>query len=138
MRDLPSRLEHIVDELRQALLRQRDAEPPGPHSEQARLALTGSLEIAERHLLALQASGDGVWDWDVAAGTVYFSETAQALIAAAGSPPGQRLQDWLERLHPDDRESLRSELASHVEGRRASLHNEHRVVGADGAERWVL
>jgi PAS domain-containing protein len=34
-------------------------------------------ESEERYALAAQAANDGLWDWDLARGTVYYSTTLE-------------------------------------------------------------
>jgi diguanylate cyclase (GGDEF)-like protein len=89
------------------------------------------------HALALAGCGDGVWDLDVASGRVEFSEQARVLLAAA-AVESERLEDWLERVHPDDRGALQAELAAHVEGRTPHFQHEHRLRGREAGERWLL
>jgi diguanylate cyclase (GGDEF)-like protein/PAS domain S-box-containing protein len=94
-------------------------------------------EEACAHALALSGSGDGVWDLDVAGGRVEFSDAAR-LVLAGFAVPSERVEDWMERIHPEDRAAMQSELAAHIEGRTPRFHNEHRLRVGDGAERWVL
>src|SRR5690606_33120631 len=56
----------------------------------------------ERLDLAVAGSNDGVWDWDIGAGSVYFSNLCLEIV---GYPPSADVDlgvVWLERVHPDD------------------------------------
>ncbi|WP_114395137.1 sensor domain-containing diguanylate cyclase [Oleisolibacter albus] len=104
---------------------------------QARLSRTLALQ-EERWRLALQAVGDGVWDWNVATNTVYFSPGWAALF---GDPAGDRtgtMLDWSDRIHPDDRNAALDALDEHLAGHTPLFEHEHRLNGSDGRERWVL
>ena len=51
---------------------------------------------------------------------------------------GNRPEEWLERVHPEDRASLAAELAALKLGDQASVLCEHRVRTAQGSFIWVL
>jgi diguanylate cyclase (GGDEF)-like protein/PAS domain S-box-containing protein len=98
----------------------------------------GELRLREeRYTLALQGSGDGIWDWDLETQRVHLSPRFRALVhgeeAATEEPP----RAWFDRVHPDDLLALQADLAAHLEGRTPSLDNEHRVLRKDGSYRWV-
>src|SRR5690606_4665172 len=46
--------------------------------------------------------------------------------------------EWLARVHPDDRDAAQQAVRDHLEGRTPFYENEHRVRHADGGWRWVL
>ena len=95
-------------------------------------------ESEGRWKLALESTGDGVWDWYVQAGTEFVSPR---LLQMCGYDEGE-LQD-LEveldnRTHPDDVEQMRRDRDDCFEGRTATYKNEHRVRCKDGSWKWVL
>ncbi len=46
--------------------------------------------------------------------------------------------EWLSRIHPEDLEAFRTELAAHLAGLTARFQHEHRLRQRDGAYRWML
>ena len=89
----------------------------------------------DRLKLALETSGTWIWSWDVAANTVSWSPEpppfAQPLAKEA------RLRDWLETVHPDDRERVRQVMeASARDG--GPYEVEFRVGRREDPEHWVL
>jgi PAS domain S-box-containing protein len=98
-------------------------------AEEAREALRQS---EERLLLALDAANMTAWEWDVATGRVVRSGNALGLPTSAGvlGPDAQRF------VHPEDRPGLRAAVVQALEGN-GVLDEEYRVVGADGAVRWI-
>ena len=46
--------------------------------------------------------------------------------------------DWFGRVHPEDVEKLKAALDLHFRGPNDHFEFEHRMVAADGQERWVL
>ncbi len=71
----------------------------------------------ERLKLALEASGQAVWDWNLTTGVVEWSERAKTLF---GFPPDAEVtyDQFLERVQPDDREPLRKGVLKALEQRR--------------------
>ena len=95
----------------------------------------------ERWALAIRAANDGLWDWDLIAGTVSPSPRWYAILGRAdgGDLPGQADPAfWLSLVHPADSERVRAALAGHLDGRTPRLHVEHRMRHADGGWRWVV
>jgi PAS domain S-box-containing protein len=54
-----------------------------------------------------------------------------------GAKPAQPLEDWTERIHPDDRRRYLSEFRAALQGQR-KLTMEYRLRRADGQYRWLL
>ena len=95
-------------------------------------------ESEERYALAAQGANDGLWDWDLRAGKIYFSERWKAQLGAASGEIADGPDEWFGRVHPDDRERLLGELGAHLEGRTPFLAVEHRMRHFDGGWRWML
>jgi diguanylate cyclase (GGDEF)-like protein/PAS domain S-box-containing protein len=95
-------------------------------------------ESEERYALAARAANDGIWDWNLTSGDVYYSPRWKALLGLAEELPIVSPQDWLERIHPEDIERLNLALSSHLEGITPSLECEYRMMHQDGAYRWML
>ena len=92
----------------------------------------GIVSDVERRALALTGAGDMIWDWDVSADKVYTSpETEQLLGLKRGALEGPAA-NWLDVLHPLDRDRFRASLDSVVEQRRGRLTQDFRLRAADG------
>lgn len=90
----------------------------------------------EKMRLVLEASGDGVWDWDVATGEIRMS---QSLVERLGFEPAalpDRLQRFEPLLHPYDRGEWRRRLDDHLAGRSDHFACEYRVLAVGGGWRW--
>jgi len=93
-------------------------------------------EREERLSLAVAASLDVVWDWDLRKNQLYLSPAWRTLLALEA--PLQNLpSDWLERVHPEDMAPLRAALSSHLEGRAPVFDHEYRIRHGDGEWRWL-
>lgn len=92
----------------------------------------------ERYALASMAAHDGTWDWDVSAGTVYYSPRWKQTLGYDDDVIGDSPAEWLERVHPADRDDLSAAIASQLAGAGTPLELEHRVRTSSGDYRWML
>ncbi len=96
----------------------------------------GIVSDVERRALALTGAGDMIWDWDVSADKVFTSpETEHILGLKRGTLEGAAA-DWLDVLHPLDRDRFRASLDGVVEQRRGRLTQDFRLRAADGHYIW--
>jgi len=110
-------------------------------SELARLraALAHERESRSRLELALQASGEGFWEWRPGPDKLFLSA---ALANRLGLPNDGRLfpgTEYLSRIHPDDTSGVRNMLADLLRSDHASETVEHRfrIKDADGTFFWT-
>ena len=65
------------------------------------------IRISEERLMtALISSNVGLWDWDISAGRVFFSEQWKSQIGMKGTEVGDSVDEWSKRLHPEDSEEV--------------------------------
>jgi diguanylate cyclase (GGDEF)-like protein/PAS domain S-box-containing protein len=95
-------------------------------------------ESQERYVLAARGSNDGIWDWDLGTGKIYYSPRWLTVLGYDVHEIEDRPEEWLERVHPDDSGRLSSDLLAHREGITDHFHSEHRLRHKDGTFRWVL
>ncbi len=95
-------------------------------------------ESEERYALAALAANDGLWDWNLGTGKVYFSPRWKAMAGYAEEEIGTEPAEWLDRLHPEDADTVRSALEAHLTSRISQLEVEYRLRHKDGAYRWML
>jgi PAS domain S-box-containing protein len=103
--------------------------------QRMRLALSKS---EERFDLAMRGSSDGLWDWDIAAGTVYYSPRWKAMIGQGEDEVGNSLDEWSRRVHPDDLAAAEAALQEHLQGRRDHFEVSFRFLHRDGHHLWIL
>lgn len=92
----------------------------------------------ERYALAARGANDGLWDWDLVGGGVYFSPRWKEMLGQREAEIGSHPSEWFRRTHPEDRDRLSMEIVSHLEGMSGHLESEHRIVHKDGRYRWML
>ena len=92
----------------------------------------------ERYALAARGADDGIWDWDLAADRIDYSLRWKAMVGADEDQVSDRPSEWFERVHPEDVDALKADIAAHLHGESTRFHNEHRLLGRDGSHMWVL
>lgn len=92
----------------------------------------------ERWSFALEASGDGVWDWDITNNVVLLSKRGKALLGYEEHEIGNGINEWDERVHPEDKQQALASLQDNLDGITDSFTNEHRVRCKDGHYIWLL
>jgi len=99
-------------------------------AQQKLLANEERLRITER-----MVSG-GVWDWDLANDTVYWSDGFQRLYDfSLDEEPSRR--KWVESTHPDDRDRVQAQLEELFRRRLHNWAEEYRIRTASGRVRWI-
>ena len=68
----------------------------------------------ERFNLAVTGSNDGLWDWNIASGEMYFSPRFEDLLGFAESEMGQSIDMLMSRVHPDDKAAIDEAFSNHL------------------------
>ena len=95
-------------------------------------------ESEERYSLASQGANDGLWDWNLNTEDIYFSPRWKAMIGFGNDEIGKSVNEWFNRVHPDDIKKLNKDVADHLKGLTAHFENEHRMMNKDGIYLWML
>ncbi len=92
----------------------------------------------ERYALAAQGANDGLWDWDLHTGNLFFSERWQKILGYDYGTFGNTLEDWFDHIHKDDLPDVEVALSNHLEGLTEHFEHEHRMRYKDQEYIWVL
>jgi len=97
--------------------------------------LKGAIEsITETKLrleLAAKSGGLGVWEWNIAAGTLEWNDRMCELYGISREAFDGTLEIWSRALHPEDRERAFAEFEAALRGDK-EYNGEFRVVHPDG------
>jgi PAS domain S-box-containing protein len=96
------------------------------------------IENEARWKLALEAAGEGVWDWDIRKNEVQFSLRWKEILGFSENEVGSHVDEWSQRIHPDDAPRVTDELRAHLNGKAPTYLSEHRMRCRDGSWKWVL
>jgi len=89
----------------------------------------------ERYQLAARGSHDGIWDWNLKAGTLYVSGRWQEMLGL--SRPIRQPEEWLARIHPSDRERFQHAVREHLAGHSPFLAADSQILHSHGKYIWV-
>ena len=103
------------------------------HRKQTAIALS---ESEQRLKLATDASGIGMWFWDLVGNSVEWTELGQEIF---GLPRNTELtfEICFNVIHPEDRDLVQSAIERALNNR-TEYSVEYRVVWSDGSVRWIL
>jgi diguanylate cyclase (GGDEF)-like protein/PAS domain S-box-containing protein len=107
-------------------------------ANERQLAEEALRESEERYALAVRGSNEGLWDWNLKAGTVYFSPRWKSMLGCQEDEIGDSPDEWLSRVHPEDLERVKSAIAAHLEGLTHHFEKEYRMLHKDKTYRWML
>lgn len=118
-------LEHANRALGMQISHRRDAEAAVKESQ-------------ERLRLALDATSDGLWDWNITENTAYGSPRWFEMLGYPADAFPLTQETWLEHIHPDDIATASSALNEHLIGNTDHLEVEYRIRTKDNTWKWVL
>jgi diguanylate cyclase (GGDEF)-like protein/PAS domain S-box-containing protein len=84
------------------------------------------------------SNNSGQWEWDTKSNKINFSAYWKAMLGFEEQEIGDELNEWLDRVHPDDRRLVRLEIINCLEGDASRLECEHRILHKNGSYRWVM
>ncbi|MGM0594676.1 MAG: sensor domain-containing diguanylate cyclase [Pseudomonadota bacterium] len=86
---------------------------------------------------ALHDTADGVWDWEVATGHLYFSPQLKQMLGYGPDEMKPVLSTWKDNVHPDDAPLVLNVLNEHLNGRRSRYEAVYRLRNRNGHYLWV-
>ena len=123
-----------------AVERQTQQILPSARFSMQHLATPHSTQDAARLMLALNASGDGLWDWDANTNTVYYSPRYIEMLGYSAETFPATLRSWEEKIHPEDYAHVvpiqKDIIASPTHG--DTFECTYRMRRADNTWAWIL
>lgn len=95
-------------------------------------------ESEERYALAFRGANDGLWDWDLKRGKVFYSQRWSEMLGYAPGEFGDSADDWFALVHPEEIERLKLAIENHLLGQTDAVEHEYRALHKDGTFRWLL
>ncbi|WP_299413000.1 EAL domain-containing protein [Acaryochloris sp. IP29b_bin.148] len=100
-------------------------------------ALVALQEREEQYNLVAQASNDGLWDWNLQTHQVYYSPRWAAIIGQEEAALQSSIQEWFDRIHPEDKKRFRTDLRRHLRRETPAFECQYRMLHRDQSYRWV-
>lgn len=102
-----------------------------------RKAAEQALKLSEeRFALAMKASNEGIWDWDIETNMVHVSPRIEQLLKIEDN--SRVSKNFLYKtMHPDDRKAYKTAIVAHLKGQSAAFEYEYRHLDKDGNIYWL-
>lgn len=94
-------------------------------------------ESEERLELALWGTDEGLWDWNIQTGEVYYSDRWKSMLGYAPAELRGHISTWFNLVHVEDMPTIRNALQDHFEGKISYYQTEHRLKTKSGEWIWV-
>jgi diguanylate cyclase (GGDEF)-like protein/PAS domain S-box-containing protein len=91
----------------------------------------------DHYHLATRGDNDGLWDWNLTTNRVHFAPRWVAMVGYAEHQVGQSPDEWLGRVHPEEREEVRREIDQRLADGSGEFSLRHRMLHKDGTYRWT-
>ncbi len=67
----------------------------------------------ERYTLAEKATNDGLWEWNLSTGDVYYSERWKEILGIPVTEKLNKIEDWFDLIHPEFKEQVKEAIDPH-------------------------
>ena len=87
---------------------------------------------------AMEATNDGLWDWDLRTNQIEFSQSFLRMLGYDSLPWPSDLRSFRRYfLHPDDLQDLEQQFVNAIEQHQETLISQYRLLHKDGSVLWV-
>jgi PAS domain S-box-containing protein len=95
------------------------------------------LSLSERrYSLAVEGTMDGIWDWDLKGGRVYWSARWMEMLGYEANELDGSIEKFYELVHPDDLPVVKQAQNDHLEGLTQFYTCQFRLRTKGGEYRW--
>lgn len=99
---------------------------------------TKELEESTKRLdLAINGADLGIWDWNIASGSIFTNERLASMLEYKEKEIPDNIDDWQKLFHPNDSEEVLEILDQHLEGYTPIYTTEHRMKTKSGNYKWI-
>lgn len=91
----------------------------------------------ERYNLAMLAINDGLWDWNLKTGKVYFDERYYTMAGYKTDEFPHNFEEWKKRVHPGDLPAAMQSIEDHLSNKNNGFDVEFRFKTKSGKWMWI-
>ena len=95
------------------------------------------LAAEERLALAMEGTNDGIFDWDLRTGKVFYSGPFFKMLGYDRAAHTGSLEDMMALVHPEDDEKVRAHIDNYVNGRLSEFMVVFRMKHDSGRWIWI-
>ncbi|MEA3512213.1 MAG: PAS domain-containing protein [Campylobacterota bacterium] len=100
--------------------------------------ITELEETKNRYDAVLEATQDGIWDWNLKDNTIYFSPQFKKQVGYEDDELKNEFKTWEDLVHLDDIDNATIEFNKNIAGKTKLYENIHRLKHKDGHWVWIL
>jgi len=98
-----------------------------------------SLRQSKKRLdLAMEATSDALWDWDLISNKTYFNPCFYTMLGYEPYELPQNFKTWRTLIHPEDKENIINKIQEYVQKKIGSFEVEYRLKTKQGGWRWIM
>ena len=90
----------------------------------------------QRYDVASRAVNEGIYDWDITTGKIYYSDRVYELLGFTARDY-RTVGGWRSRIHPDDLRQFDGRIVAHLKGDTERFECDYRFRTRDGGWRWA-
>jgi len=94
-------------------------------------------ELNEQFKLAIEGTNDGLWDWNVKEGSIYFSPRWKEMLGYKDDELANEFDTWQSRVHPDDLDYALKKIEQAHNDPSIEYNIIHRLRHKDGSWVWI-
>ena len=88
--------------------------------------------------IAVNGANDGLWDWNIETGEIYFSPQWKKQLGYKDNELENTIKSWTRRIHPQDKDKVMKDYTSNMSGKNKHFENIYRLKHKDGSWVWIL
>ena len=92
----------------------------------------------ERYSLAMRASNDGLWDWDLKTDKICYSDRWKEMLGFNDDEISDSPKEWLSRVHQEDYDRVRASIDAYLEGTTSNFEIEYRIRHFSDNYLWMM
>ena len=92
----------------------------------------------ERLALAVNDKNNGIWDWDIGTGDIFFSDNWRKFLGLKKAGQAKGFDVWKSHIHPEEVDRVIESMRNHWNGETEYFMEEHRLQNKAGKYNWVL
>jgi len=130
----------LAAQLRAARLRNAELEAVATNalSDEQRNQMVEAFRIkAERFDLAMSVANDGMYDWDVSSGSIYFDSRYYTMAGYEADEFPGTFEEWARRVEPSDFARVELAVKAYLEGAAQEYDEEFRFRRKTGEWMWI-
>ncbi len=95
-------------------------------------------KMHERYKYVINATSEAIWDFDFKTDEIYRSDAFYKISGYSKEQVKDNLNWWIDKIHPEDRELVRQNVANALKACKENWKDEYRFLYADGTYRYIL